>query len=181
MQYYKYDPKSLQFIAVNFKPRRILMIALVAIIFLYTGFATDVKVNTILERVPIVTTTKAEECNTENVKAYIKKLHLRFPNIVLQQVLLESGHYQSPLYKNGNNLVGMRPSFTRPTISETNENNFAKYDTWKESLVDYALWQASFARSIKTEQEYYDYLDKIYCEKDSVGVRYSVNLKKIQL
>ena len=180
MKLYKYDPTRLEFVKFKYRPIKIGFIGSILIgALICCGFVLGTKVNNILEKVPVIIKTSSEECNTKNVKDYIDKLHLKFPNIVLQQVLLESGNFKSPLCKNYNNIVGMRPSLTRPTIAQETNDNFAKYDNWRESLIDYTFWQCSFTRDIKTEEQYYDFLDKVYCEKDSSNSKYSDRLKQI--
>ena len=40
----------------------------------------------------------------------------------------------------------------------------AQYANWKMSVLDYALYQSSYLRAIKTEDEYYAYLGNHYAE-----------------
>ena len=37
-------------------------------------------------------------------------------------------------------------------------NGYAYYNNWKESVLDYALYQAAYAKSINTEDDYYKLL-----------------------
>jgi hypothetical protein len=177
MTLYKHDPTTLQLIPTKAKSNWKLLVAL-AVIFVSLGFGSAVHVNTVFERIPVVLTPKAEQCTDENVKAYIERLHLKFSKIVYQQVMLESGNLKSPAFRELHNLVGMQVSSGRQGPGKDVGQRFASYDNWKESLVDYAIWQAMYTGDIKTEEDYYYFLDKVYCEP-TPGTPYSSRLKQI--
>jgi uncharacterized FlgJ-related protein len=147
------------------------------------GFGSAVKVNTIVQRIPVYLEHKEDPCNDETVKAYIASLHLKYPDIVYRQVILESGHFQSPIYRDLNNLLGMEATAGRPTLGTNIGQRFARYNNWKESIADYAIWQATMAREVRNEEEYYYLLDKVYCPGDleeNRGAPYSTLLKQIK-
>ena len=95
---------------------------------------------------------------------YIKELNLAHPDIIFAQAVIESGHFKSVVFKNNHNLFGMKEGYRRPNTCKGVEMNHAYYDTWKESVLDYALFQASYLRSLKTEEQYLEYLDQNYAE-----------------
>lgn len=181
MQKFHFNPNSLSFEPV--KSYNFRWLGLGAICLLLLGFSSAVKVNTLVERIPIYLEHKEDPCNELTVKAYIKTLNLRFPKIVFQQVMVESGHLNSPISKDLNNLVGMECTTGRPTLGINIGQRFAKYNTWKECLADYALWQNYMTREVRNEDEYYEFLDKVYCPKtaeENKGALYSVLLKQIK-
>lgn len=177
MQMYKYDPTTLQLVPTKNKPN-LKLLAFIVTICISLGFTSAVRVNTIFERIPVVLVSHEDVCDSTNVKTYIQKLHIRFPDVVYRQVLIESGHFSSPIFRGQHNLLGMQVSDGRPTTGKNVGQRFASYDNWKESLVDYALWQAAYASEIQTEGQYYDFLDRIYCEP-SAGPKYSIRLKQV--
>lgn len=181
MELYKFDHHTLRLEKVKRGHMINIKVVLFSLaIFLILGFSSGMKITTVLERIPVIFQKKEEvACNKKTVKAYIKRLNLRFGKIVYQQAVVESHWFNSPLFMKFNNLMGMQPSTGRPTTGVTSGERFAKYESWKESLIDYALWQASYTTDIKTEEDYYYLLDKIYCEKDSSGFKYSDRLKQI--
>lgn len=182
MQHYKINPNTLKLELVKVK-RNYTNFIIAGIILMLLGFSSGVKVNTIVERVPIILKPKEPECNSENVKAFITKLNLKFPKIVYQQAVCESNNFQSPAFKQLNNLMGMENAKVRPTVGTDIGTRWAKYDNWEQSLVDYALWQAYMAREITTEDDYYYFLDRIYCNyalEENKGELYSTKLKRIQ-
>lgn len=180
MQLYKFNTKTLTYEYAKRGRWQIFLLA--AIVFTVLGFSSAVKVNSMVERIPVVLPPQTDLCTDDNVKACIKRLNLRFPKIVYQQAVVESNHYTSPLFKNLNNLVCMENARQRPTVGSDIGNRFARYDNWQESLVDYALWQAYYARDVDTEEDYYYLLDKVYCDGDlpeNAGVSYSSRLKQV--
>lgn len=56
-------------------------------------------------------------CNAETLKAEIKENGIICPEEVYAQIVIESGHMSSFLFKRANNLLGMRYPFRRPTTA----------------------------------------------------------------
>lgn len=183
MQHYKLNPKTLELEPAIVKVYSFKVLGLIAVCLLFLGFSSAVKVNTIVERIPVYMEHKEDPCNDETVRAYIKTLNLRFPHIIYQQVIVESQHFQSPIYRDLNNLLGMECTIGRPTLGRNIGQRFAKYNTWKESLADYAIWQSYMTREVRNEEEYYYFLDKVYCPhqlQENCGALYSTRLKQIK-
>ena len=51
----------------------------------------------------------------------------------------------------------------------------AYYNNWEESILDYAFWYSTYASKCKSEEEFYQLLDKVYAENEL----YSKKLKNI--
>ena len=94
----------------------------------------------------------------------IKKLNIRFPHIVLAQSILETGYWESRIYQENHNLFGMKQARARATTANGTQLGHAYYDDWKESVTDYALYQAAYLNKIRKENQYLRYLDKNYAE-----------------
>lgn len=118
---------------------------------------------------------KANEFSPEKLKAYILELNIKFPHIVYAQAKLETGEFKSKIFKENNNLFGLKQAKRRPTTNKGEENGHAYYDNWKESVVDYGFYSARFLCEIKTEDEYFQYLSQNYAEDPN----YVVKLKQI--
>jgi uncharacterized FlgJ-related protein len=132
------------------------------------------------EKIPVVIVSESsEDLTKDKLLEYLKQCNVKFPNIVLKQALLESNGFKSNIYKQNNNLFGMRISTSRPTTHKGSHLGFAAYNSWKESVLDYALWQASYTRTITTESQYYAFLDEIYCTDVVNQQKYSETLKKL--
>jgi len=111
----------------------------------------------------------------ERLKEYILELNIRFPHIVYAQAQLESGNFTSHIFNVNNNLFGMKEAKRRPTTNKGTENGHAYFNHWKESVVDYAFYQAAYLNDIRSEKEYWEYLGQNYAEDPN----YISKLKKI--
>ena len=130
-----------------------------------------------------------EDSNTFSQDALVeelKRLNVRFPHIVLAQAILETGYYESRIYNENNNLFGMKQARARATTALGTQLGHAYYNDWKESVVDYALYQAAYLNKLRTEKKYLSYLDRNYAEaknydKALVQIIERENLKELFL
>lgn len=104
---------------------------------------------------------------------YIKELNIKFPHIVLAQAQIETGNFTSNIFKENHNLFGMREAKQRATTSKGTKRGHAHFDTWKNSVLDYALFQCRFTSKL-SESEYYNYLGENYAEDST----YVLKIKK---
>tara|TARA_R110002126_G_scaffold183718_2_gene332191 strand:- start:841 stop:1404 length:564 start_codon:yes stop_codon:yes gene_type:complete len=114
----------------------------------------------------------------------LKRLNIKHPHIVMAQSMVETGYWGSKIFKENHNLFGMREARVRINTAVGTQNNHAYYETWMESIYDYAFYQCRYLGGIRTEAEYYAYLGRSYAEdKDYVKVLKSVvekeNLKDL--
>ena len=106
----------------------------------------------------------------EEFKYYLQETNIKFPEIVYAQAILESGNFNSAVFKKYNNVFGMKRSSERPTTALYYENGYAVYRTWRESVLDYALYQSYYHNDIDSVEEYYRALsnyaeDTLYINK----------------
>ena len=94
----------------------------------------------------------------------LKDLNVRFPYIVMAQSMVETGKWKSNIFKENHNLFGMKQARSRINTAVGTQNNHAFYDTWTESVYDYAFYQCRYLGNIKTEAEYFNYLSRSYAE-----------------
>lgn len=116
-----------------------------------------------------------DDFNEEKLISYLKLIRVKFPHIVLAQARLESGNYTSFTFKNSNNLFGMRHPLVRVTTSLGSELGYAYYGSWRESVIDYALYSTRYIKDISSEEDYYKFLGDAYAEDP----QYVYKLKKI--
>lgn len=93
----------------------------------------------------------------------IKQMNFKHPHIVLAQAKVETGHFKSNIFKENNNLFGMKVAWSRPTTAVGKNRGHAVYRNWRESLLDYALYSSYFTNH-KTEKELYAHLEDSYAE-----------------
>lgn len=159
---YKYDNKTLQFKQISIK-QYVLMFLAIALIFSSLGFTGAIKLNFLIEKIPIIIRLNEEKFNEENLKKEIQKLNIDHPDIVFAQCQIESGNFTSNIWKKNNNCLGMKLAKSRPTTANGEQFGHAFYDSYKDCLKDYALWQAAYARNLSKE-EYLQLLEEIYAE-----------------
>lgn len=129
-----------------------------------------------------IPTINTNEFSVVNLQKYIREKKIKHPQIVYAQALLETGEFTSVIFKENNNLFGMKyvqdfgTKYTRPTTAVGSKYGHAIYEHWKKSVDDYQLWQQMFKRTpTEKEDEYFTLLKNKYAE-DS---RYVSHLKII--
>jgi uncharacterized FlgJ-related protein len=113
-------------------------------------------------QIPVKEEVKTTDFTEEKLIEYIDELNIKFPHIVLAQARLESGNFKSKIFKENNNLFGMKEAKQRISTNKGTNLGHAKYDSWKECVLDYALYQATYLSKFKTEEQYYSYLADNY-------------------
>ena len=111
----------------------------------------------------------------------IKSLNFKFPYIILAQSYQETGRYKSTIFRENNNLFGMKEAVLRTNLAQGTNRGHAIYDTWQDSVIDYALYSATYLSDIKTEGEYFEYLRQNYAEDKSYVTRLKALIKKNDL
>ena len=105
------------------------------------------------------------------LKNLLLELNIRFPHIVLAQSKLESGNFKSRIFLENNNMFGMKEAKRRPTTNKGTQNGHAYFESWKDCVIDYAFYQAAYLNSLKTEDQYYQYLSASYAEDPNYVVK----------
>jgi len=94
----------------------------------------------------------------------LKELNVKYPHIVLAQSIIETGHWTSTIFRENNNLFGMKEARSRIHTAIKTERNHAYYETWRESVYDYAFYQCRYLSKLDSEAEYFQYLAQNYAE-----------------
>lgn len=116
----------------------------------------------------------------EKLYEQILQSGIKFPEVVFAQAVLETGHFTSKLFRDANNLFGMKVPKKRETLAIGKRNGgYAVFESWESSVSDYYLWQEYFLRNktISSQKEYFSLLNRVY----STNKKYVVSLKKIIL
>ena len=106
---------------------------------------------------------------------YLKEVGVKHAEIVYAQAVLETGNFKSKSFRLCNNLFGMKVARSRPTTALGERYGHAYFKDWQMSVIDYAMFQSAYARKIRTERGYYEYLSRNYAS----DVEYVNKLKKI--
>jgi len=109
----------------------------------------------------------------DSLKSEIIKQGIKYPNIVLAQATWESGHFKSDVFKENNNLFGMKKPSVRKTLAVGENRGHASYNNWVDSVKDYKLFQDQNGYSNLSVDGYMKKLDSDYCP----GCDYSKKIK----
>ena len=134
-----------------------------------------------VEEVVVVLEEDANKFSQDALVEELKRLNVRFPHIVLAQAILETGYYESRIYNENNNLFGMKQARARATTALGTQLGHAYYNDWKESVTDYALYQAAYLNKLRTEKKYLNYLDKNYAEAKDYDKKLEVIIEREKL
>jgi hypothetical protein len=182
---YKYNKKDLQFTKItNMHDNKTLimviiitfLITILACIFSYwSGVSKGLSNPVPFEKELVMLKTQPDTFSREKLITMLTDLNIKHPHIVMAQSILETGNFKSTIFKQNNNLFGMKEARGRVKTALGTQLNHAYYDSWKESVYDYAFYQCRYLGRISDEDEYFKALDASYAEAEN----YSQSLKNI--
>jgi uncharacterized FlgJ-related protein len=167
MKLYKYNKSTLQYEYVNIPINFLKTLLGLFSLFLFLGLAIPSQKEYVTDTETVLIVNDLDEFSEEKLIEEINKLNFKFPHIVLAQSILETGYYKSKIFKENNNLFGMKEARVRLNLAKGTQFGHAYYDNWKESITDYALCYSTFAYRCKSEKQLYKLLDKQYAEADA--------------
>ena len=172
---YSYCKKTLHYKPVlqNFFKFALLTCIILGTVTYYVGYLKgfDTGTNSLSNDEKALIIKEQDKFTEEKLKVYLSELNVKFPHIVYAQAVLESGNFTSQIFKNNNNLFGMKQAHKRATTNAGTEFGHAVYHHWRESVLDYALYQSAFLSSIHSEEAYYQYLKENYAEAPHYAVQ----------
>jgi len=183
MKLYRWDSKSLKIVKVSSVKIfiSILLVLFWCFVSFYVGNTYGFKYgkeSKIMEEdvIVIYQELQNETFSKRNFYEYLKKINIKFPELVFAQAYKESG-FKSYLWRHNRNPFGMKDASRRPNVQNGTQEGFGYYNTWQESILDYALYQSYIGLSkLKTEEEYLKYLK----EKNYYDVNHPDNEKYLK-
>lgn len=106
-----------------------------------------------------------------------------YPNLekfIIAQSKFETGNFSSPIFKENNNLFGMKLPKSRSTTAIGENRGHAKFSNTRDSVIDLTMWlnmYKSQAQKITTLSEYVAFLKSKRYFEDSI-TNYLNGLKK---
>jgi mannosyl-glycoprotein endo-beta-N-acetylglucosaminidase len=131
------------------------------------GFAYSAK--DVLTAAEVKTTKAVATTSDFSEKALVtlmKELKIKYPEVALSQARLETGNFTSEIFRENHNLFGMKMAEKRPTSAIGINRGHASYSNWKESVIDYALFQSFIIAKLGTvtKDSYRQHIQKYYSE-----------------
>lgn len=108
--------------------------------------------------------TQSKPFSEEAFIELLKDCNIKYPYIVLAQAKFESGNFTSKIFKQNNNMFGMRKARQRITTAESEKSTYAYYRDWIDAVHDYAMYQSVVMRSVENEENYFNRLGERYAE-----------------
>lgn len=99
-----------------------------------------------------------------NVYKQLVRVGVAYPDVVLAQAKIETGNFTSKIFRENNNMFGMKLPERRQTTAVGESRNHAKYTDWIQSIKDYKLWQDEMIHKAPTKRAYLAYLKRNYAE-----------------
>jgi hypothetical protein len=153
---YIYDKKTRDFKKINFS-NHFFKITFVVSILISIGAISQInnyRNGDLTEREIEFIFAKQNEFSEEKLISKIKELN-----------------FKSKMFNENNNLFGMKQAVTRINTAGGTQHGHAYYDTWTESVYDYALYSSTYLHKLKSESDYFSYLSSSYAEDPSYVVK----------
>jgi hypothetical protein len=166
---FKINPDTLELQSFSVFKKTIVIVTIISIILgsasLYIGY--NLGRNTLIsltDEEKLIIIQEYNKFNEDKLIDKLKELNVNFPYIALAQAKLETGNYTSKIFRESNNLFGMKEAKSRITTAKGTQFNHAYYESWTESVYDFAFHQCRYLPNIKTEEQYFQYLGQNYAE-----------------
>jgi len=111
-----------------------------------------------------------ESFNNEEFLDLLVTLKVEHPEIVYSQAVLETNNFSSNIFVENNNLFGMKHPRLRNSLSLGENRGHARYDNWRDSVIDYLFWQMNYASNMSTDQ-YINKIGRVYAEDPNYLVK----------
>ena len=138
--------------------KKLILMAVLTLLHLQTTSNTSLSKPSANEVISIETVVLTKKTLIE----FINMLPIQHKKILYQKIMLETGHLKSVRCLRDNNLIGMKCVKVRNTTQTGSHTSYGVYDDWRDSIIDYLLWQQHCIKKRLTEKEYYDYTCKVY-------------------
>ena len=177
---YTYSKAELQFKKVTKRLVTIVITVLAITSFVTYQYTTQIAREQVLndlspeERLIIINKGR-KAFESDQFITLLNEMNVKYPHIVMAQSIIETGHWTSKVFRKNNNLFGMKQAYRRVNTAKGTQHNHAFYESWEESVYDYAFYQCRYLSTINNEQEYFQYLSKSYAEDPN----YVTSLKNV--
>ena len=181
--YYKFNKETLLFEKTKISNVTLLGFGALIGLALLLGFTSNSEKVTeyLSQEERLIVIREYNEFSETKLIEKIRQLNFRYPHIILAQAKLESGHFKSTIFLENNNMFGMREAKLRANLARGTNRAHAYYDSWQESVLDYALYYSTYLYKLKTEGEYFEYLRQNYAEDPTYVQRLKQIIKKQEL
>jgi len=113
--------------------------------------------------------TQYAEITIENLAKELQRQGIVHWRVVLAQAVVEAGwSFESNVFRNSNNFIGMRVPAARPSRRVGTYNGYSAYATWQDCVADIRLWQQHFWKG-GSREDYIAKLHRVWAEDPAYG------------
>lgn len=169
LKLFRYNKETLTFDRIKIKPKVYISTILLIGGIYWLGWVSNIQiVNRIVHHKTTDTVlVHGQPFNEKALIELIKDCNLKYPHIVLAQAKIESGNFKSNIFRQNNNMFGMRRARMRVTSAQSEKDTFAYYRDWMDCVYDYAMYQTSIMCDVNSEEEYLNKLGEKYAQDSS--------------
>ena len=175
MVIYKYNQSTLQYEPIPHLSKVLKGLAIFLLLFGFIGATSEKEDNYIITAEDVLLVNSQNEFSEDKFISMLDEINLPYPHITLAQAKLETGNFTSKIFNENHNSFGQKEAKVRINLARGTQYGHAYYNNWEESILDYAFWYSTYASKCKSEEEFYQLLDKVYAEDEL----YSKKLKNI--
>ena len=175
MKIYKYNQSTLQYEPIPHLSKVLKGLAIFLLLFGFIGATSEKEDNYIITAEDVLLVNSQNEFTEDKFISMLDEINLPYPHITLAQAKLETGNFTSKIFNENHNSFGQKEAKVRINLAKGTQYGHAYYNNWEESILDYAFWYSTYASKCKSEEEFYQLLDKVYAEDEL----YSKKLKNI--
>jgi uncharacterized FlgJ-related protein len=175
MKFYKYNQSTLQYEPIPHLSKVLKGLAIFLLLFGFIGATSEKEDNYIITAEDVLLVNSQNEFTEDKFISMLDEINLPYPYITLAQAKLETGNFTSKIFNENHNSFGQKEAKVRINLARGTQYGHAYYNNWEESILDYAFWYSTYASKCKSEEEFYQLLDKVYAEDEL----YSKKLKNI--
>lgn len=165
---FTYDNDTLDYKKINGYVLLLTIVSITTLIsigaFLYGRYTHINNLSDFEKEILVIDLNNKHDFTQDKFVQMLKDLNVKYPWIVMAQARIESGGYRSRIFRENHNLFGMKEPNVRITTAQGTQYNHAYYNTWRESVYDYAFYQARYMSSAKSEEDYFYILGQSYAE-----------------
>ena len=175
MKIYKYNQSTLQYEPIPHLSKVLKGLAIFLLLFGFIGATSEKEDNYIITAEDVLLVNSQNEFSEDKFISMLDEINLPYPYITLAQAKLETGNFTSKIFTENHNSFGQKEAKVRINLARGTQYGHAYYNNWEESILDYAFWYSTYASKCKSEEEFYQLLDKVYAEDEL----YSKKLKNM--
>tara|TARA_R110002153_G_scaffold44859_2_gene126649 strand:+ start:1004 stop:1570 length:567 start_codon:yes stop_codon:yes gene_type:complete len=167
MKIFKFNPQTLEFEQYPYFGKVIKVLGVYTFVFLFTilslgNMNQEVEYITDVESIFLIDSNN--DFSEDKFIDMLDEINLPYPHITLAQAKLETGNFTSKIFNENHNSFGQKEARVRINLARGTQYGHAYYNNWEESILDYAYWYSTYASKCKTEEQFYQLLDRVYAE-----------------